>query len=65
MNFTVFRGLDLEHFKIDSARVTRREGREATMDQTDMRGLITAIHLSVAGLPRSNAGDHHADATHS
>jgi hypothetical protein len=34
----------------------------ATMDHVDIRGLITAIHLSVAGLPRSKVGDHHADA---
>src|ERR1700726_1470556 len=34
----------------------------ATMDRTDIRGLVTAIHLSVAGLPRSSIGDHHADA---
>src|SRR5215813_10372747 len=31
-------------------------------DQADIRGLATAIHQSVAGLPRSNVGDHHADA---
>src|ERR1700686_673893 len=34
----------------------------ATMDHADIRGLVTAIHLSVAGLPRSRIGDHHADA---
>lgn len=32
------------------------------MDHADIRGLGTAIHLSIAGLPRSNIGDHHADA---
>jgi hypothetical protein len=31
-------------------------------DQTDIRGLVTAFQLSVAGLPRSSVGDHHADA---
>src|SRR6202158_3265332 len=31
-------------------------------DHTDIRGLVTAFHWSVAGLPRSNVGDHHADA---
>ena len=31
-------------------------------DHADIRGLVTAIHLSVAGLPRSSVGDHHADA---
>jgi hypothetical protein len=31
-------------------------------DHADIRGLATAIRLSVAGLPRSNVGDHHADA---
>ena len=31
-------------------------------DQPDIRGLVTAFHLSVAGLPRSSVGDHHADA---
>ena len=32
------------------------------MDHADIRGLVTAIHLSVAGLPRSSVGDHHVDA---
>jgi hypothetical protein len=32
------------------------------MDHTDIRGLSTAIHWSVAGLPRSKVGDHRADA---
>jgi hypothetical protein len=31
-------------------------------DHADIRGLITAFHWYVAGLPRSNIGDHHADA---
>src|SRR3974390_1267553 len=31
-------------------------------DHADIRGLATAIHWSVAGLPRSNVGDHDADA---
>jgi uncharacterized protein YbaP (TraB family) len=30
------------------------------MDHTDIRGLGTALHRSVAGLPRSSVGDHHA-----
>lgn len=32
------------------------------MDHADIRGLITAIHWSVAGLPPSSAGDHRLDA---
>lgn len=32
------------------------------MNHADIRGLVTAIHLSVAGLPRSRIGDHHVDA---
>ena len=31
-------------------------------DHADIRGLVTAFHSSVAGLPRSSVGDHHADA---
>ena len=31
-------------------------------DHADIRGLVTAIHRSVAGLPRSSVGDHHVDA---
>jgi hypothetical protein len=34
----------------------------ATMDHADIRGLATAFHLSVAGLPRSSVGDHRMDA---
>ena len=34
----------------------------ATMDQSDIRGLATAFHRSVAGLPRSRVGDHRVDA---
>jgi hypothetical protein len=33
----------------------------ATIDHADMRGLVTAFHLSVAGLPRSSIGDHPKD----
>ena len=32
------------------------------MDHADIRGLVTAFHLSVAGLPRSSVRDHRADA---
>jgi len=31
----------------------------ATMDHSDIRGLGTALHRSVAGLPLSRIGDHH------
>ena len=31
----------------------------ATMDHSDIRGLVTALHRYVAGLPRSSVGDHH------
>lgn len=41
---------------------TRRAERRATMDHTDIRGLATALHRSVAGLPRSRVGDHQVDA---
>ena len=39
-----------------SGNATRRP--ESTMDQAHIRGLGTAVHLSVAGLPRSWLGDH-------
>ncbi len=32
------------------------------MDHSDIRGLGTAFHRSVAGLPRSRIGDHPLDA---
>ena len=32
------------------------------MDHADIRGLATAFHLSVAGLPQSSVGDHPMDA---
>jgi hypothetical protein len=35
------------------------------MDHTDIRGLGTALHQSVAGLPRSSVGDHHEGCPHS
>jgi len=35
------------------------------MDHTDIRGLVTALHRSVAGLPRSRVGDHHGGCPHS
>src|SRR5579872_776366 len=34
----------------------------ATMDHSDIRGLATAFHLFLAGLPRSRDWDHHKDA---
>lgn len=34
----------------------------ATMDHSDIRGLATAFHLFLAGLPRSRDGDHRVDA---
>src|SRR5713101_7128301 len=33
-------------------------GMAATMDHSDIRGLGTALHLFLAGLPRSRYGDH-------
>jgi len=35
---------------------------DATMDHSDIRGLGTAFHLFLAGLPRSRVRDHHVDA---
>jgi hypothetical protein len=42
----------------------KRDVREmaATMDHSDIRGLGTAFHLFLAGLPRSRIWDHHKDA---
>src|ERR1700694_3198466 len=40
-------------------------GAVATMDHTDIRGLVTALHRSVAGLPRSSIGDHRGGCPHS
>src|SRR5579863_3997059 len=42
----------------------KRDVREmaATMDHSDIRGLATAFHLFLAGLPRSRDWDHHKDA---
>jgi hypothetical protein len=34
----------------------------ATMDHSDIRGLATAFHLFLAGLPRSRNWDHQVDA---
>src|SRR5690349_18460381 len=34
----------------------------ATMDHSDIRGLATAFHLFLAGLPRSRSWDHRRDA---
>ena len=31
---------------------------QATMDHADIRGLASALHRSVAGLPRFKVGDH-------
>lgn len=39
-------------------------GSLATMDQSDIRGLVTALHRSVAGLPRSSGGDHRGGCPH-
>src|SRR6266853_5495507 len=33
-------------------------GMAATMDHSSIRGLATALHLFLAGLPRSEIGDH-------
>ena len=44
---------------------TRRAGLRATMDHADIRGLGTALHRSVAGLPRSSIGDHRQGCPHS
>ena len=56
---------------ISSKRCSHRMGNatrgsfEATMDHTDIRGLVTALHCSVAGLPRSSIGDHPEGCPHS
>jgi hypothetical protein len=34
----------------------------ATMDHSDIRGLVTAFHLFLAVLPRSRSWEHHRDA---
>ena len=34
----------------------------ATMDHSDIRGLVTALHRYVTGLPLSKVGDHRVDA---
>src|SRR2546426_2157499 len=52
--------LNLEESTAQGSREARAFA--ATMDHADIRGLVTAFHLSVAGLPRSSVGDHHADA---
>src|SRR6266853_3596262 len=52
--------LDLEESTAQGSRDARAFA--ATMDHADIRGLVTAFHLSVAGLPRSSVGDHHVDA---
>lgn len=44
---------------------TRRAELVATMDHADIRGLATALHRSVAGLPRSSVGDHRGGCPHS
>lgn len=44
---------------------TRGAELQATMDQADIRGLVTALHRSVAGLPRSRNGDHQGGCPHS
>jgi hypothetical protein len=36
----------------------------ATMDQSDIRGLVTALHRSVAGLPLSRVGVHRYGCPH-
>ena len=42
----------------------KRDAQEmaATMDHSDIRGLVTAFHLLLAGLPRSRSWDHRRDA---
>ncbi len=42
----------------------KRDAQEidATMDHSDIRGLATAFHLFLAGLPRSKNWDHPRDA---
>ena len=45
-----------------SRRGTRRVKLMATMDHSDIRGLFTALHRYVAGLPLSRSGDHRKDA---
>ena len=38
---------------------TRHTELEATIDQSDIRGLVTALQRFVAGLPLSEIEDHH------
>ena len=45
-----------ESFTLDGERDAR--SLSATMDHSDIRGLVTALHRYVAGLPRSSVGDH-------
>src|SRR5271169_682220 len=54
---------DHEHGLRTVSSVTPNREREAwgmaaTMDHSDIRGLGTALHLFLAGLPRSKNGDH-------
>ena len=59
------------HSFMSSKRCSHRTGNathgsfEATMDHSDIRGLVTALHCSVAGLPRSSIGDHLEGCPHS
>src|SRR6266436_1921949 len=41
-----------------------RGSMAATMDHSDIRGLGTALHLFLAGLPRSSVGDHRIGCPH-
>ena len=53
-----------EGFEVRESLSTGNATREAmaTMDHSDIRGLATALHRYVAGLPLSKVGDHHFDA---
>jgi hypothetical protein len=57
---SILTDLDYSYFTPEG----ERDAREAlaTIDHADIRGLVTAFHLSVAGLPRSKVGDYPKDA---
>jgi hypothetical protein len=51
--------LGIECLVFDNSRSgTRHTELVATMDHSNIRGLSTALHRSVAGLPLSESGDH-------
>src|ERR1700686_356632 len=61
----ILRTRGLAGFGVCTGWGTRRAELVATMDHADIRGLVTALHRSVAGLPRSSIGDHRGGCPHS